>query len=203
MSSSVVEFTKPDAAVAVEGGRVLLARAEHSVRLCEDELGRRGLGHTPPREKWAAWTTRFETKGANVAVVVLVGCPKCGGIVYLPHTPNAAKALSKLLGVPVRVTHEINENGVVRPGVQCPHGCGFDRGAGLIKLDGWHKVKRVYSGQIRRKGSLRLETVYTHAADAQEALAHFALRPNEILEAGPAPAIGWLGDESTGKLFGG
>lgn len=201
--SSSIEFTKPDAATSVEGGRILLSRYPHAVRFCEDELGRRGLGHTPPREQWSAWTTRTEPKAPHVAVVVLVGCPKCGGIIYLPHTPNSAKALSKLLGIPVRVTHAIDEQGVVRPGVQCPHGCGFDRGVAMIKLDNWHKVKRLYSGQIRRRGSLKLETVYTHAADAQEALVHFSLRPNEILEAGPAPAIGWLGDEQTGKLFGG
>jgi len=200
---SSIEFTKPDAVTTVEGGRILLARHAYDVRLGEDELGRRGLRGIPPREKWAPWTTRFETKGAHTAVVVIIGCPKCSGIIYLPHTPNSAKALTKYLGIPVRITHEISPEGVVRPGVVCPHNCGFERPTGAIKLDGWVKVKRLYSGQVRRRGSLRLETVYTHAADATEALAHFSLQPWEILEAGPAPAIGWLGDEQTGKLFGG
>lgn len=201
--TSAVEFTNPDPVVSTEGGRILFKRAEHPVRVCEDEHGRRGLGYTPPAEQWASWTTRFETQSAYVAIVVLLGCPKCSGIIYLPHTPNAAKALAKFLGIPVRVKCSINPRGVIDSGVMCPHGCGFERKAGEIKLDEWTKIRRVYSAQIRRQGSLRLETVYTHAMDQKEALAHLALRPYEILEAGPAPAIGWLGDAETGKLFGG
>lgn len=203
MSSSSIEFTKPETATSVEGGRIVLARHEYDVRLGEDEHGRRGLRGIPPREKWAPWTTRIGTQSAHVAVVVVLGCPKCGGIVYLPHTPNAAAALSKFLGVPVRAKCTIAPDGRIDGNVICPHNCGFERKPGWIKLDGWVKVKRLYSGQIRRRGSLKLETVYTHAADQHEALAHFSLQPDEVLEAGPAPAIGWLGNEKTGKLFGG
>ena len=200
---SDIVFTEVDAVRVADRGPVALKRAERAVRLVEDEHGRKGLGFAPARGEWSPWTTRVGTQNAFVAIVVLVGCPSCGGVIYLPHTPNSATALSRIMHAPVRVTHMIDPKGRVSPGISCPHGCGFERGVNAVKLEGWSRVKKLYSALVRKKGSLHLETVYTHAADRHEALVHIAPGKDEVIEAGPAVAVGWLGDERTGKIYGG
>lgn len=197
---SDIVFTQPDRVALVEGAPVYLTRAENQVRLVEDEHGRKGLGFTPPKGQWSAWTTRIgnQSKTGKITVVAMIGCPKCGGIIYLPHTPDAAHALGNIMKMPVRVTHQIDRVGVVSPGIICPHKCGFERGQRDVKLVEWDRERRPYAAQMRHRKSNRIYTVYTHAYDQREACMHLAPGPQETAVTPPAPVIGWLGDEKTG-----
>ena len=120
---------------------------------------------------------------------------------FLSHSPEAARAVRGLTGMPVPVAHRINHLGLVRTvsggDVACQHaGCSFHR---RVYLDRWLKTKALYAIAYVEgvHGAIKID--YPHAVDRREARFHFGPRRNvRIIDM--APAIGHFLDERTGRL---
>jgi hypothetical protein len=172
-------------------GSVVLRRAKWET--ARDPSGR--IAVNPQRGTWHGHIVRGRNKHETV-VVPMVGCPSCGGVLFLSHSPDAAAVLAILLGVRVPV----DTLGKVTPDLQCQHGrCDFHR---TVYLDRWNKTKPLYAiAYINRsagRGAGRIEIAYSHALNAQEARFHLGRGAFDVIGAGPA--IGFYVDEKTGRV---
>lgn len=166
----------------------------------ESEMTSQGLALRPQKGTWYGHVVRG--KGAHdVSVVPMLGCPNCGGIVFLANEP-AAETLRRMSGMPVPASHKIDHLGRVTPDVRCTHvraRCEFHR---RIILDRWLKSKALYAVayiDLTKGEHGEIEIDHCHAVDRREALFHFGQRKNvRIIDAGPA--VGFFVDEKTGKV---
>ena len=154
------------------------------------------LAVTPQKGTWYGHVVRGKS-AHDVTVVALFACPSCGGVLFLSHSPEAARAVRGLTGMPVPVAHRINHLGLVQPDLKCQHGgCSFHR---RVYLDRWLKTKALYAIAYVEGAHGTIKIDYTHAVDRREARFHFGPRKNvRIIDM--APAIGHFLDERTGRL---
>src|SRR5271166_3850807 len=75
----------------------------------------------PQKGTWYGYVIRGRIP-SDVTVVPMIGCPSCGGALFLSHSPGAARFLSKMLGAIVPVAHRIDHLGKVSPDLLCKHG---------------------------------------------------------------------------------
>ena len=158
-----------------------------------------GVAVRPQKGTWYAHVVRG-TAAHDVTIIPMIACPACGGLVYLSHTLETAKALGAMLGRPGPVAHSIDRIGRVSPDVMCRHGrCAFHR---RVILDRWNKTKALYAVAYVDSlggGHGRIQIDYCHAVDRKEALFHFARGKNRrLIDAGPA--VGFFVNEQTGRV---
>jgi hypothetical protein len=158
----------------------------------------------PIKGSWHARVVRNSKALHDTAIIVMIACPSCGGLLFTPHTDASAKALARMLGrsgpnVPKTATHSIDAVGKISPDVLCMHErCDFHR---RVYLDKWNKTKPLYCIAYTKRGSLELEFAYCHASDQREALFHLGGRPGDFVIVEVAPAVGYfVADEKKGTL---
>ena len=158
-----------------------------------------GAALRPQKGTWYPHVVRGRS-AHDVTIVPLLGCPKCGGLLYLSHTPATAKALGVILGAEGPVAHSIDTLGRVSPDILCRHDhCGFHR---RVILDRWNKTKALYAvayvdSSKGEHGQIQID--YCHATDRKEALFHFAKsQSRRLIDAGPA--VGFFVNEKTGRV---
>ncbi len=177
--------------------------------LWETKMTDRGLGIVPQKGTWYAHVLRGKS-AHDVKILPMIGCPNCGGLLYVVHTDDAAAGLRQMTGgrIPVSVTHQVNHLGLVRDrrggDLLCMHGrCDFHR---RVYLDRWNKTKPLYAiayvegvGHTQdevARGEIKVD--YCHAVDRKEALNHFGARRNvRVIDAGPA--VGFFVKDKEGK----
>jgi hypothetical protein len=185
---------------AITIGSVVLRRAKWET--ARDESGR--IGVAPQKGTWYGHIVRGRNKHDSI-VVPMVGCPACGGALFLSHSADCAAALSLLLGIRVPVAHRIDGLGKVSPDLLCQrqgHGggqCDFHR---KVYLDRWNKTKPLYAiayvNRAAERGRGAIEIAYSHALNAREARFHLGRGEFDVIGAGPA--IGFFVDEKTGRV---
>lgn len=158
------------------------------------------LSVTPQRNTWYGHVIRGKA-AHDFTIIPMIGCPACGGLLMLSHTPEAAKAISSLHGgVRVPVSHRIDHLGKVSPDVLCEHErCEFHR---RVYLDKWNKTKALWAiAYVNEKNEIKVD--YCHAADRREAAYHYAgsvsgRKGCRFIDTGPA--VGFFVDERTGRI---
>lgn len=164
-----------------------------------DFIGGR-LAVTPQKGTWYGHVARGKS-AHDVIVIPMIGCPSCGGLIFLSHTPETAKALSQMHGgVQVPIAHRIDHLGKVSPDILCKHGrCDFHR---RVYLDKWNKTKALWAiAYVTPEGKIQID--YCHAVDRKEAAFHYAgshggRKGCRFIDAGPA--VGFYVDEKTGRM---
>jgi hypothetical protein len=163
-----------------------------------DYIGGR-LSVKPQKATWYGHVVRGKS-AHDVTVLPMIGCPSCGGVLFISHTPETAKALGQLLGMKVPVAHRVDSLGKVSPDILCQHGrCDFHR---RVYLDKWNKTKQLWAiAYIDADSVIKID--YCHAVDRREAAHHYAastaLRKGcRFIDAGPA--VGFYVNEKTGRV---
>jgi hypothetical protein len=173
---------------------IVLPRATWATELASNGA----LRCTPQRGTWYGHVLRGRSR-FDVTVLAMLGCPSCGGLLFLSHEPKAAAALRKMTGMPVPVAHRIDSLGRVSPDIRCQHaGCGFHR---RVFLDRWHKTKPLFALAYINcdKGEHgEIEIAYSHSIDAREARGHLGKGNFKTIAAGPA--VGFFVNEKTGRM---
>ena len=145
-----------------------------------------------PRATWTkdvrgAWNVTAGTwhavrgSGLTPPIAAVVGCPKCGHAIVIA-TGDAAR----LSRTPCAVTHEIAQDGTVRPEVRCT--CGFTR---PLMLERWKDERPIWCCIYTNGSDPEPHTIYCHATSRAEALRHTMRTGRALVEI--APAVGWNG----------
>ena len=194
MTQAAIE-TQVHARASIDVRSIVLPRAKWET---EQVRGPRGVQTAlrPQKGTWYGHIIRGRERH-DVTVIAVIACPSCNRLLFLSHSPEAAKGLRMMTGMPVPVAHQINHLGKVSPDVRCQHsGCGFHR---RVYLDRWLKTKPLYAIAYIEGSSGEIKIDYTHAVDRREAMFHFGPRANcQIIDM--APAVGHFFDEKTRKL---
>lgn len=194
MASSI--SAKVDRSASLNVRTLVLPRAKWEKELIAG--GREAL--RPQPGTWYGHVVRGQ--GAHeVTVIPFVGCPACKKLLLLSHSPDAARALASLSGMPVPVSHAIDHLGRVSPDARCAHaGCSFHR---RLILDKWNTTKSLYAiayVDLSRGDAAKIEIDYCHAVDRREALFHFGVRKKSVRVIDAGKAVGFFVDEKTGKV---
>jgi hypothetical protein len=171
----------------------ILARAEWTREPTAD--GR--MAFRPVKDTWYGHIVRGR-HAHDVVIVPMVGCPGCGGLLFLSHTEATAKVLRAVLGQRVvPVVHSIDYLGKVAPDLLCGRPrCDFHR---QVYLDRWNKTKPLFAlAYVNTAKGNRIEIAYSHSVDEKEARFHLGMGPYRVI--GGGPAIGFFVDEKTGRI---
>ncbi len=192
MTQSAAATVHTQASINVRA--LVLARAKWESEPAPD--GR--MAFRPQKGTWYGHIVRGRGP-ADATVVPMVSCPSCGGILFLSHSEDAAKALRRMTGMPVPVAHRIDPYGKVSPDILCQHGrCDFHRS---VYLDRWNKTKPLFAiayVNLDKGVHGTIEIAYSHAIDAREARFHLGAGNFKVIGAGRA--IGLFVNEKTGRV---
>lgn len=165
----------------------------------ETEIGGDGrMTFRPKKGTWHGHIVRGSSRFDRITVP-MIACPSCAGVLFLSPSPEAARALSKMLGVAVPQAHRIDSLGKVTPDVLCKHGrCDFHR---KVYLDRYRDSKPLYACAYVNLDAGQhgaIEIAYSHARTATEARHHLGRGNYRVIGAGPA--IGFFVNEQTGRV---
>ncbi|MFI5246187.1 MAG: hypothetical protein ACHQQR_13220 [Gemmatimonadales bacterium] len=123
--------------------------------------------------------------GLSPPVAPVVGCPRCGKAIFVA-TEDAVRLRVVVHpgGGAGTVTHQIDQEGRIRPEVRC--GCGF---ACRMILERWKDERPIWCCIYTNGADPEPHTIYCHATSRAEALRH-TMRPGRALVE-IAPAVGW------------